>query len=207
MPIIAVIPVKSFVLGKQRLANALDPSRRALLVRALADHVATTVVSAGLLPLIVTGDHQVAEWATRAGFPGVADTGEGLDAAAEAGVSWAARADSSWIVIHSDLPLLDVTDLRTLARSLRDGAVIAPSSDGGTSAIGGYGTSTFAFGTSSFHRHLSMFSDSGIVTRTGLLLDVDSPGDLVAAAAHPRGRWIRQLLGGSQNAGAGQNLY
>lgn len=207
MPAVAIIPVKSFAVGKQRLAGALDPGRRAALARGLADHVATTVSDAGTMPLIVTADARVAEWATRAGFPSVADPGVGLDAAASAGVAWADQAGSHWLVLHADLPLIGAEDIAALSRAMEDGPVIAPSSDGGTSAIGTRGHRDFSFGPASFHRHLKMLPDARIVTRPGLLLDVDSRSDLEAAMSTPEGSWIRDLIGRWEPGTAGQNLY
>ena len=133
VPTVVIIPVKSFRLGKQRLASALDDAQRSRLGRALATHVAETVEEAGLLAMFVTGDPEVAAWATSSGFPSLPDPGQGLNAAAAAGVEWAARSRSAWIVLHSDLPLLQAEDLGALANTRTD--VIAPSSDGGTSAI------------------------------------------------------------------------
>lgn len=207
MPTVAVIPVKSFALGKQRLAGELDPERRAALARGLADHVATTVSDTGVMPLIVTADAQVAEWATRAGFPSVADPGVGLDAAASAGVAWADGARSEWLVLHADLPLISTDDITALLRVLETGPAIAPSSDGGTSAIGGRGPRDFSFGPGSFHRHLKMLPEASIVTRPGMLLDIDSGSDLEAAMSAPQGSWIRDLIGRWEPGAGGQNLY
>jgi len=121
-----IIPVKSFRLGKQRLAAALDDTQRSRLGRALAAHVAETVEEAGLAALFVTGDPEVAAWATMTGFPSLPDPGQGLNAAAAAGAEWADQSNSSWIVLHSDLPLLQADDLREFADARTD--VIAPSS-------------------------------------------------------------------------------
>lgn len=207
MPTVAIIPVKSFALGKQRLTGALDPGRRTALARGLADHVATTVSDVGVMPLIVTADAHVAEWATRAGFPSVADPGVGLNAAASAGVAWADQAHGEWLVLHADLPLIGADDITALSTALQDGPVLAPSSDGGTSAIGTRGPHDFSFGPASFHRHLRMFPDARIVTRSGLLLDVDSRSDLEAALSAPQGGWINDLIGRWEPGSAGQNLY
>lgn len=200
MPTIVVIPVKSFALGKQRLSGALEPDVRARLARGLADHVSSTVAAAGLMPLVVTADAAVAEWATRAGVPSVTDPGEGLDAAAVTGVGWAGELGSRWLVLHADLPLIGVSDVEALARHLESGPVIAPSADGGTSAIGSVGSTRFSFGDASFHRHLMAVPGARIVVRPGLLLDVDSPSDLRAAATHPRGAWIPDLIAGTRTA-------
>jgi 2-phospho-L-lactate guanylyltransferase len=195
VPIVVIIPVKSFRLGNQRLAHALDEQTRARLGKALADHVAATVSSVGLVPLVVTADPEVAEWSTRAGFPSLADPAQGLDAAASTGVDWALSTRSSWIVLHSDLPLVGPSDIEALAGPVGEGgSVIAPSADGGTSAIGSEAAVRFSFGASSFHRHLLRITTPRVVARTGLLLDIDSPRDLAAAMATGRGAWLEEAL-------------
>lgn len=182
VPAVVIIPVKSFRLGKQRLAAAVSSEERGRLGQALAGHVAETVESAELIPLVVTADVEVASWATWSGFPTLPDPDEGLDAAATVGVSWAEHSGSAWIVLHSDLPLLSADDVAIVAQIVEGGgAVIAPSADGGTSAIGWRGPFDFAFGAGSFHRHLARLPTPTVVARTGLLLDVDSPHDLAAA--------------------------
>jgi 2-phospho-L-lactate guanylyltransferase len=207
VPTVAIIPVKSFAFGKQRLSSSLDPDVRARLARTLADHVASTAAAAGLMPLIVTADGHVAEWATRTGFPSVVDPGEGLDAAAATGVDWAEASGSHWVILHADLPLVDVSDIVALDNRLATGPVIAPSADGGTSAIGGRGPVQFSFGDASFHRHLSSLPGAQIVVRPGLLLDVDSPVDLRAAMSAPGGDWIRDLVYGTRPGSGSQILY
>lgn len=192
MPTVVIIPVKSFRLGKQRLASALDETQRSRLGQALANHVGETVEEAGLLAMFVTDDPEVAAWATSMGFPSLPDPGQGLNAAAAAGVEWANLAESRWLVLHSDLPLLQTGDLQALTQS--DDDVIAPSSDGGTSAISTRQPIDFAFGPGSFHKHLPQLVTPTIVARPGLLLDIDSPADLSSAISHPRGDWIRMTL-------------
>lgn len=195
VPGVVIIPVKSFSMGKRRLAGAVDPGTRARLGRGLAEHVASTVASAGQMPLVVTADPEVADWAMRSGFPSLPDPGNGLDLAAHTGVDWARHSGGFWLVVHSDLPLLDPADISALTRPLdnrRD--VIAPSSDGGTSAIGSWGAVDFAFGIASFHHHLHALDNPQVIARPGLLLDVDAPVDLNAASRTNRGRWLREIL-------------
>lgn len=202
VPGVVIVPVKSFAVGKRRLASALDPAARARLGKALAQHVASTVIDADQVPLVVTADPDVAEWAMRCGFPVLADPGDGLDAAARTGVEWALQSGSPWLVLHSDLPILEPSDVEALFRALDTGKdVISPSADGGTSALGSHHETTFAFGVASFHRHLQALDEPLVITRLGLLLDVDSPGDLVAAATTPRGTWLHQVLAGSWQPG------
>ena len=197
MSIVAVIPIRSFAMGKLRLSPALDPEVRSRLGRALADHVATTVRSAGLIALIVTPDPEVTRWADNARLPSMDDPEGGLDGAASVGAAWAAGQGSAWIVLHSDLPWLSGDDLDVLRQPLEQGrSVLAPSSDGGTSAIGGLDPVPFSFGPASFHRHLRVLEAPQIVTRPGLLLDLDSPGDVIAAMSARRGLWLRNLIPG-----------
>ena len=187
MPEVFVIPIRSFRLGKQRLAGALDDIQRSDLGRRLAGHVSTVVESSGMLPLIVAGDDEVAEWALNAGFPIIADPGMGLDAAAAAGVMWALHSSSAWVVLHSDLPQLSRPDVLALGVRVRDGTeVIAPSADGGTSALGARREIQFSYGPGSFRRHLARLSEPMVVARGGLLLDVDSPNDLDAMSTARR---------------------
>lgn len=194
MPVVAVVPVKSFREGNRRLAPALDDARRARLGQALASHVARVVAEADLIPLVVTADAEVAEWATLSGIPSHPDPASGLDAAAAEGVEWAIRARSGWVVIHGDLPLLEAPEVRILASAVdRELNPIAPSSDGGTSAIGGRGPVDFAFGPMSFHRHLARLADPTVTVRRGLSLDIDCPHDLETALAHCE-PWLREAI-------------
>jgi 2-phospho-L-lactate/phosphoenolpyruvate guanylyltransferase len=196
MPGTVIIPVKSFALGKQRLSGVLDPSLRARLGRALAGHVAATVAATGRNPHIVTSDPEVASWAGHSGYGLLDDPGGGLSAAARAAVSWATDRSKPWLVIHGDLPWLTAEDIGALMHPLDVGRpVIAPSADGGTSAIGSSGEFTFRFGPASFHHHLAALGDPVILTRPGLLLDVDSPADLRAATRSAPGTWLSGVLG------------
>jgi 2-phospho-L-lactate guanylyltransferase len=201
VPGVVIIPIKSLSLAKGRLAGGVDAQARARLGMALAQHVASTVVDAGQIPLIVTADPDVGEWATRSGFPSLPDPGDGLDVAAQTGVDWALQSGSFWLVLHSDLPLLDTSDIDALTRPLkarRD--VIAPSADGGTSAIGSTERIGFGFGPASFHHHLHLLDDPKVIVRLGLLLDVDSPIDLAAASTSKRGTWLEDVVPGDAPA-------
>jgi 2-phospho-L-lactate guanylyltransferase len=194
VPTVAILPVKSFRLGKGRMAEDLSEAARSALGRALAERTADLAVAAGLIPILVAGDAEVADWAVLGGLPSIPDPGDGLDRAAGEGVGWAEAASSPWIVLHSDLPLLTSRDLESVEAVREDrGWAIAPSADGGTSALGGSGPAVFSYGPGSFHRHLARFPGAGIVARVGLLHDVDSFPDLVSARRHPRGAWLAGL--------------
>lgn len=186
---VAVIPVRSFRFGKQRLASVLSDDQRHLIGVGMTERVVGAVLEAGMTPLVVTADTDVDTWAATKGIGTVADPGIGLNGAVAAGV--AAVVEDRWLVIHSDLPLIQPTDLNRLASAIVEGRdVIAPSSDGGTSAISAKGTVEFAYGEASFHRHLPRLDKPVVVTRVGLLHDLDTVDDLASARRHRRGRWL-----------------
>jgi len=194
VPTVAVLPVKSFRHGKGRMADDLSPDIRARLGQRLAERTAELAAEAGLVPVLVAGDDEVAQWAVELGFPSIPDPGSGLNAAAESGVRWAGLSSSSWLVLHTDLPLLTRGELEEVVDAMSgDGWVIAPSSDGGTSALGGIGESRFAYGPGSFHLHLARNPSSRIITRPGLLHDIDTFDDLESARRHRRGSWLAEL--------------
>lgn len=195
MPIIAILPVKSFHSGKGRLAHSIAPESRSALGRGLANRTLSTAEAAGLIPVVVTGDDRVSSWAASLGVPALADPGTGLSAAATVGVEWARATRSPWLVLHSDLPLLTASDLAPMTDAISGGReAIAPSSDGGTSAIGAKRPIKFSYGVGSFGAHLGRMRDPVIVTSIGLLHDLDTPADLESALRHPRGSWLGPLL-------------
>lgn len=183
-------------MGKGRLSGALNDAARAALGIALAARTAGTVLESGMTPLMVAGDDEMRAWAERKSIALIPDPGEGLNGAADAGVGWCRDRSMDWIVIHADLPLLVRGDIDALISALDEAdSVIAPSSDGGTSALGGKGHGVlFSYGPGSFHRHLHNVPEARIVARPGLLHDLDTPTDLESARRHPRGGWIESVL-------------
>ena len=183
-------------MGKGRLSGALNDVARRALGTALAARTAGKALEAGMTPLIVAGDDEVRAWAEAQSLAVISDPDEGLNGAAEAGVVWCRERSMDWIVIHADLPLLQRGDLEALIGALEGSdAVIAPSSDGGTSALGGKGRGVlFSYGPGSFHRHLMRVPDARVVTRRGLLHDLDTPADLESARRHALGGWIDTVL-------------
>ncbi len=180
MSLLVVVPLRSFRLGKTRLAAELSDERRQMLGSTLAETVSTAIREAGLTAAVVTADDEVAEWASLRGHLLVDDPGTGLDAACRAGVMTAPR---RWAVVHGDLPLVSGADMEFLADLVRAGRdVIAPSSDGGTTVLSARGPIEFAYGPASFHRHLPQLDDPVVVARRGLLHDLDSIADFESAA-------------------------
>lgn len=190
------IPVKSFGISKRRLDGHLDSEARAVLARRLATHTVTAVIEAGGFPVVVTNDGDVRRWAGESGVESIDDFGRGLDHAAYRIVERAGG--DPWLVCHADLPLLAPLDLEpALTAAVAGRAVIAPSSDGGTTLLGaGRPDFRFTYGPGSFHRHLPRLDDPLILTSLGLCLDLDAAADLDAAIGHRRGIWLSRSTSG-----------
>lgn len=190
--ITAFVPVKPFGVAKQRLAGRLDPEQRARLGMAVAQHTLATCSQAGLAPIVVTPDRAVEAWAARLGFEAIREPGDrGLSAAA----AFATKdVTGQWLLLHADLPLLDSHDLEELTTTRR--TTLAPSHDGGTTAIASHGPFAFSYGPGSFRRHLAASApDVRVVSRLGLAVDLDDAADLDVISNHPRGRWVHAFLG------------
>ncbi len=194
---IAAVPLKQFDLAKARMAVGFDAEQREKLGRAVAAHTLEVVARTVGAVWVVTSDEAVAEWADDRGAGIILERLEGLNAAASRVIELAAN--GRWMILHADLPLLTPEDVRAAwDRIPRDGFLLAPSRDGGTSVFAGKApVPSFAYGPGSFHRHLAGVRRHPVrvIARTGFLLDVDAPSDYAAAARHPRGTWLDQAIG------------
>ena len=204
----AAVPVRQAISPKSRLASVLDPQARRLLSLEMAVRVLDAIADAGARPLVLAADQAVMAWAENRGCEAILDAEPSLNAASSGAVDWAGRRGMGWMIVHADLPLLSAADLRPCIEVVRSGGwVLAPSSDGGTSLIGGPGglAFDFSYGQGSFHRHLARlrFLSPRVVYRTGLVLDLDRPSDLAAAVANPRGQWLSALLPKDEIGGPG----
>ncbi len=191
------IPVKPFPAAKGRLAEILGDSARAELGRELADRTLAAVAESGARPLVLSADDAVTEWARSLAVDVLLDEGSSLDRAAHVAVAEIRRSARAWAILHADLPLLTASHLTEAVGELAaGGAVLAPSSDGGTSLVGAsLAHFPFRYGPGSFHRHLAALSSlTGgsvrVITNIGLLLDLDTPHDLAAAAGKADGAWL-----------------
>lgn len=189
-----VIPVKPFGVAKERLSGVLSAAARARLGRAVAAHTIETAQQVTPLVTVVTPDESIGTWAQQRGCTALLEPPNvGLNGAAGFAV---ARQDGPWLVLHADLPLLTEAEVSALAVAARRGRVLAPSHDGGTSAVGGQGQFDFAFGPGSFHQHLARVdAPVEIHTTVGLAIDLDDPHDLGVIRRHPAGSWIEAYLG------------
>lgn len=179
---LVVIPIRSFA-GMERLAPKMDDRARAVLSRMLADRVLDAALRTECEVAVVTGDPTVVAWAAAQDVIVVPDPGTGLNGAAAAGV--AAAGDRPWAVLHGDLPLITPADVDALFAAALP--AIAPSKDGGTSAIAALGAFVFRYGVGSYHRHLAAVRGAArVVVRPGLAVDIDRVEDLVALGT----RWL-----------------
>ncbi|MEX2135168.1 MAG: 2-phospho-L-lactate guanylyltransferase [Acidimicrobiia bacterium] len=195
MPVAAIIPIRSFARGKERLASALDPGTRHMLATSMAARTVMAAEAAQLIPAIVTADSGVSSWATSLGVPVIEESGGGLNGAATDGVHWAAANSMRWVVLHADLPLVTGSDLDGIGAAIEGGtAILAPSADGGTTALSSPHPIEFRYGAVSAHLHLAQMGNAEIFARTGLLHDLDSLSDLQSAMEHPEGQWLRSLI-------------
>ena len=199
-PPLVGVPIKPFGVAKQRLHPRLDRVARSRLGRAIAAHTLQTVAVAGGDAVVISGDSGVRSWAAEIGFSseGEGPPGTGLDGAVTALQKRAMAERRPWLVVHADLPLLYPADVGLVLEHLAEAsAVIAPSHDGGTSALGAYGPVVPSYGTGSYQRHLrslSQLPDVRTVCRPGLAFDLDTVADLDMLSAAERASWIRNEL-------------
>ena len=191
---IALMPLRGWEAGKQRLTGALPDSLRQRLAVATAEMVVTAFEESGFSVAVVTADPAVTAWAEEHRIGTIPDVGEGLNRAATDAV--ASTAGRPWCLVHGDLPLIGATDTGAIREGLDAGdVVLAPSRDGGTNAIAASGPFTFRFGPGSFQRHLAAAgAPVRVIVSAGLAVEVDTPSDLAAAASLPEGRWLRGFV-------------
>ncbi len=193
------MPVKPFGVAKARLAGVLDATTRSRLGKAIAARTAAVAAAAGAEVAVVTADPGVARWARNLGH-GVIDEGtapgKGLDAAAAAAVATATGRGCRWAIVHADLPLATVEDLTAVFSASAGAVSLAPTHDGGTSVIAGFGPFPFAYGPASFHRHLASAPGAVVVSRPGLAHDLDTPDDLGVVLQLAAGVWLAELVPG-----------
>ena len=185
-----VVPLRSFALGKVRLAHALDDDARRELSRTMAERV---IAAAGSRPLvIVSSAPEVITWATELDVAYIPDPGT-LDSAAVAGRAWVReRGLLRVVVMHADLPL--ATSLDGIADDAGAPiAVLVPDHhhDGNpVLAIPAAADFAFRYGPDSCARHAAEARRLGLEVRIiedrALGFDVDDEADLDQLAHEPR---------------------
>ena len=181
MPV-PLVPLKALAEAKGRLAPAVGPLQRRLLVIAMFEDViaALQAVPALAAPVVVSPDREVWRRADAMGCrvveepPGPGDLNGALAAAAAAGDV------EALLVVAADLPLASAAGLERVLAAAGAPVTVVPSADGGgTNVLAWRDPATFApsFGPDSAARHLAV-PGAVRVDDPGLSLDVDTVGDL-----------------------------
>ncbi len=185
----ALIPVKSLLTAKSRLASSFTQHQRESLVLDMFHHVLLVLLDTGLFEKVsvVSSDKRVLEkaylWGAQAIAEEYPDHNQALHAAA---LKEMAEGVTTLLTISADLPLLTTQEIRCFFnQSLQNDVVLAPSRDGtGTNAIIVHPPLAvpYVFGPESLQsyvnaakqKHLSYSKFHSI----GLALDIDTIDDL-----------------------------
>jgi 2-phospho-L-lactate guanylyltransferase len=180
-----VIPIRAFVLGNVRLADALADAERSELARHMADRV---LAAAAPLPVVVVSSApEVVRWAADNGAEVLPDPGD-LNRAVSAGIAWwREHGFPRAIVTHADLPRVAPGSLLNLATDAsRPIVTLVPCHrDDGTPVLAVPTDASFvpSYGPGSFRRHALAASAAGLGVRVirdaDLGFDVDVPADLL----------------------------
>ncbi len=182
-----VVPIRSFVRGKARLAEVLDDVARHDLVARMAARVLDA--SGTLTTVVVTNDSEVATFARAHGATVIDDPGT-LDGAADAGREWArARGATRVVIAHADLPHAHGLDALGATGAQRVAVLVPDRHDDGTPvlSIPVDAPFEFAYGPGSFARHCAAAAAADLEVRVlrdaALGFDIDEPADLAALDA------------------------
>ena len=188
----AVIPVKSLAAGKSRLLPELGRENlEALSLAMLEDLITALAATPGVSRVAVaTPDDRVAEHARGLGAEALHGPDPGLNAALDAAPGkLALAADAPLLVVLGDVPGARPGELQQLfdaAKAMAPGpaAVLAPSRDGGTSALlrTPHGAVPSRFGPQSAARHREAAEHAGVPLREielpSLAIDLDRGEDI-----------------------------
>lgn len=187
---LALVPVKRLADAKSRLFEKLARGEREALSLAMLRDVLGALRATPSLDrvAVATPDETVAEAARQAGAQSVVRDDDGLNAALTAAAAVLAKPGESLLVLLGDVAGAVPADLEALFETLAaqggHGAVLAPSSDGGTSALllAPHDVMPLAFGPKSAARHRDAATRRGIamteVALPSLAIDLDVPEDV-----------------------------
>jgi 2-phospho-L-lactate/phosphoenolpyruvate guanylyltransferase len=215
----AILPIKGFEEGKQRLAPGIGAGPRRALAEAMFSDVLVALRRATRVDqiVVVSSANNAQRIAGGHGALVVDDDGDGHSEAAVRGIVYALEAGADRaLLVPGDCPLLDPADVDALiARAAPErSALIVPDRHGtGTNALllTPPDALTPAFGPGSCERHQQLAAAQGtaaeVVEVPSLLLDIDTPEDLTAlremlsavhgGAAHTRGM-LNQMMRSQQ---------
>lgn len=204
--IVALVPIRNRVDGKRRLSAEFSPLERQALIESMARHVVTTLMRSGAVSrvMVISKDPDLID-DVLPDIGGVAlihqpPSVPGLNAALDLGRNWAiVRGASRLLVLSGDLPLLDVDDVRELARRSSPVVLASDWAERGTNGLllnqvrppdaaartaAGAGLISdfgFRFGTGSLRKHVDeaarLNAPAEIVLGRGTGHDLDTPED------------------------------
>lgn len=201
----ALIPVKSLRDSKTRLSVAYSAEQRHELSLAMLGDVLGAALSAGLWPVtVISADADVLSAAAERGARGLVEplAARGLNQAIEHGIGVLQRHSvERAIVVLPDVPTVEAADLRAIEQLLNEHqVVIAPSSDGGTNALGlrlpAAIRPSFGLDSAARHSQAAWLAEVYFAVRVfdSLQEDIDEPDDVERFLRAGTGRATREVL-------------
>lgn len=197
---LVVVPVKSLVFAKSRLASILTADKRTALALNLLHNTLANLLAVFSNITVLTADTLVAELATNLGVQVFVEDFQARPNNANLNKSLCQTLQSlelpsaikSILIIPADLPFLsvaDLEDLNSLALNVNPASIIVPDKHGrGTNGllvpVSCVREFEFHFGENSFSQHLEEFAklslEYQICQPSGLVFDLDTPADFAA---------------------------
>jgi len=183
-----IVPHRGLDASKSRLSPVLSPDERGDLAAHILRRVLRIARQAVPDVVVISPSPDLGELVEATGARLLVQRGMGLNSGLDQARE-AATADGveTLVVLHGDLPELDVPEIQALiaAVPLEGGVAIAPDRAGsGTNGLALRPPSAipFRFGVDSFSAHQEAARSAGvpsaIVRRSGLAFDLDTPDDL-----------------------------
>jgi 2-phospho-L-lactate guanylyltransferase len=184
-----VIPVKTLLRSKTRLAEVLNLQERQSLTLAMLEDVLRAVQESFMVQqiLVVSSDSKVRRFTINFGATFLPEKTNGLNQAIEQAIGWCVENDAkSVLILPADIPLITLSDVNQIINlgSEQTSIVIAPSRNGGTNALLQKPPEVISqrFGPESFSKHLAEASTKGVILHIyrsqNVTMDIDSPEDL-----------------------------
>lgn len=188
---LVIVPLKALHFAKQRLAKAIDPGQRIALTLAMANDVFSVLKKSNKIDrvLVCAGDDTGAELAKKFGFSVVRDNQSIAGDLNQVIQSALAQLSVKHVmVVHADLPCLQVENIETLVTALEQvDVVISPDVNEQGSNIVAWKTATGfspVYGQSSFEHNQGIAEQQNLTLTVCKLptvaIDVDTANDLSA---------------------------
>ncbi|MEE2673418.1 MAG: 2-phospho-L-lactate guanylyltransferase [Myxococcota bacterium] len=204
---LALVPVKRLADTQSRLLAHLAPQARESFALAMLEDVIAALLGAESIgrAIVLTPDESVAAAARAAGAESLVRDDPGLNPALDAGARELEAGDEPVLVVLGDVAGALPSDIDTLSSMLEGpGVALAPSSDGGTSALlrAPHDVIPSCFGSDSAKRHREAATRGGVAYLEAhlpsLALDLDLPEDV--------DRFLRTEAGGEHTRAALKKL-